>query len=214
MCSSDLNEMLCEQLCYLQAPSAVAKGIALLNTAPTQEEQISYAMYLRVCATGWTPALRETYFKWLYHKTTAMRGGANFTMFLDDIRKDALAHVTVAEKPAIDALVSSAPKKRSPLELMAEAFAGRTMVKEWKLADLAPAVDKGMAKRNFENGRKMFGAAACFACHRFGNEGGAMGPDLTSVAGKFSARDLLEHIIEPSKEVSDQYAPEIGRAHV
>jgi putative heme-binding domain-containing protein len=51
----------------------------------------------------------------------------------------------------------------------------------------------------------MFGAASCFACHRFNQEGGAIGPDLTSVAGKFSPRDLLESIIEPGKEISDQY---------
>lgn len=51
----------------------------------------------------------------------------------------------------------------------------------------------------------MFGAATCFACHRFNQEGGAIGPDLTSVAGKFSPRDLLESIIDPNKEISDQY---------
>ena len=45
----------------------------------------------------------------------------------------------------------------------------------------------------------------CFGCHRFQLEGGAIGPDLTSVAGKFSPRDLLESIIDPSKEISDQY---------
>ena len=28
---------------------------------------------------------------------------------------------------------------------------------------------------------------------------------MTSVAGKYSPRDLLTHIIEPSKEISDQY---------
>ena len=194
-------------LCWLQSPTAVTKTVALLNAAPTQEEQISYAMYLRVCKAGWTPALRETYFKWLYHKAVAMRGGANFSMYMDDIRKDALAAVPEPDQAAVLAIVKSAPAKRSPLELMAEAFAGRSLVKEWKTADLAPLLEKGMAKRNFESGRKMFGAAACFACHRFGNEGGAMGPDLTSVAGKYSARDLLEHILEPSKEVSDQYAP-------
>ncbi len=201
------NEMLCEQLCYLQSPGATAKSVALLTSAPSQEEQISYAMYLRVNRAGWTPALRETYFKWLYHKASAMRGGANFTMFMDDVRKDALAALPESDRAAVDVVVKSAPPERSPLELMAEAFAGRSMVKEWKVADLAPLVDKGLAKRNFDNGRKMFGAAACFACHRFGNEGGAMGPDLTSVAGKYSSRDLIEHILEPSKEVSDQYAP-------
>ena len=44
------------------------------------------------------------------------------------------------------------------------------------------------------------------ACHRFGVEGGGVGPDLTAVAGRFSVRDLLESIVEPSKVISDQYA--------
>ena len=59
--------------------------------------------------------------------------------------------------------------------------------------------------RDFENGRKMFGAGSCYVCHRFNQQGGAIGPDLTSVAGKFSPRDLLESIVEPNKEISDQY---------
>jgi putative heme-binding domain-containing protein len=63
--------------------------------------------------------------------------------------------------------------------------------------------------RDFERGRKVFGEAACFACHRFDGEGGALGPDLTSAAGKFSPSDLLESIMEPSKVVSDQYAPSV-----
>ena len=47
---------------------------------------------------------------------------------------------------------------------------------------------------------------ACAACHRFGSEGGGVGPDLTAVAGRFGVRDLLEAIVEPSKVISDQYA--------
>jgi putative heme-binding domain-containing protein len=46
---------------------------------------------------------------------------------------------------------------------------------------------------------------ACAACHRFANEGGSIGPDLTAVAGRFSLHDLLESIVEPSKVISDQY---------
>ncbi len=45
--------------------------------------------------------------------------------------------------------------------------------------------------------------------HRFHGEGGAVGPDLTSVYGKFSPHDLLESIIEPGKEISDQYGASI-----
>jgi len=52
----------------------------------------------------------------------------------------------------------------------------------------------------------MFGAAQCFACHRFDDQGGAVGPDLTALSGRLSPRDLLESIVEPSKVISDQYA--------
>ena len=34
-----------------------------------------------------------------------------------------------------------------------------------------------------------------------------MGPDLTGAAGRFSVRDLLESILNPNLEISDQYAP-------
>jgi putative heme-binding domain-containing protein len=67
-------------------------------------------------------------------------------------------------------------------------------------------VEKGLKGRDFDRGRKLFGEANCFACHRYDNEGGALGPDLSGVAGRFSVRDLLESILDPSKEVSDQYA--------
>ena len=50
------------------------------------------------------------------------------------------------------------------------------------------------------------GAVACAACHRFAQEGGLVGPDLSGVVGRFSVRDLLEATVEPSKVISDQYA--------
>src|SRR5207248_1252920 len=58
----------------------------------------------------------------------------------------------------------------------------------------------------YVRGRKAFAVAKCFACHRYDNEGGSNGPDLTGVAGRFSPRDLLESVLDPSKEISDQYA--------
>ena len=67
-------------------------------------------------------------------------------------------------------------------------------------------MERGLKQRDFDRGRRLFGEAQCFACHRFDNEGGAQGPDLTIVSGRFSVRDLLESILDPSKEISDQYA--------
>jgi putative heme-binding domain-containing protein len=54
-------------------------------------------------------------------------------------------------------------------------------------------------------GREIFAAVGCFVCHTYAGEGGALGPDLTGVAGRFGLRDLLEAIVEPHKEISDQY---------
>ncbi|HEV7223126.1 MAG TPA: hypothetical protein VGN42_10530, partial [Pirellulales bacterium] len=39
----------------------------------------------------------------------------------------------------------------------------------------------------------------------FAGDGGATGPDLTQLAGRFNLKDLTEAIVEPSKVISDQY---------
>jgi len=90
---------------------------------------------------------------------------------------------------------------------MQQGLPGHSFVKEWTVNELAPLAERGLQNRGFERGRKLFGGLGCFACHRFANEGGAVGPDLTGAGGRFSPRDLLESIIEPSKTVSDLYAP-------
>ncbi|MFM8804473.1 MAG: heme-binding protein, partial [Planctomycetia bacterium] len=46
-------------------------------------------------------------------------------------------------------------------------------------------------------------------CHRYGEDGGATGPDLTQVAGRFQLVDLVEAMVHPSKVVSDQYKASI-----
>src|SRR5204862_3564477 len=82
----------------------------------------------------------------------------------------------------------------------------RPTFKHWTVSELDALVGRGLQQRDFDRGRKLFGEAQCFSCHRFDNEGGAQGPDLTIASGRFNVRDLLESIIEPNKEISDQYA--------
>jgi putative heme-binding domain-containing protein len=62
-----------------------------------------------------------------------------------------------------------------------------------------------MKDRNLERGKKMYAAARCVVCHRYGGDGGATGPDLTQVAGRFSPADLIDAIVRPSQVISDQY---------
>jgi putative heme-binding domain-containing protein len=104
-------------------------------------------------------------------------------------------------------VLEAKPVVPSPQQAMQQALVGHKFVKEWTVNDLAPRAERGLHDRNFERGRKLFGGVGCFACHRFANEGGAVGPDLTGAGGRFSPRDLLESIIEPSKVLSDLYAP-------
>ena len=72
------------------------------------------------------------------------------------------------------------------------------------MADFAD-LGGGLAKRDLVNGRRVLKAAACLACHRFGEEGLFLGPDLTAIGARFDARAMLESILEPSKVIDDKY---------
>src|SRR5947209_14331656 len=91
--SRELNAELCKLLVYLQAPSAAAKTMALMTKAPTQEEQMEYALSLRNLRTGWTPEERKTYFTW-FLKAANYRGGHSFAGFVANIKKEALASLS------------------------------------------------------------------------------------------------------------------------
>ena len=203
----ELNWLLCETLVYLRSPTVAAKTMALIAAAPTQEEQIEYARSLRMLATGWTTATRTAYFEW-FLKAANFRGGSSFSKFIEFIRNDAVATLTPEERTTFAAVLDKKSTRRSAIENFGDVFAGRTF-KNWTLDELASAADRGMKSRNFDNGRKMFGAAACFACHRFGNEGGMTGPDLTGAGGRYSPRDFLDQIINPSKEINEQFVPSV-----
>ncbi|MHC4874875.1 MAG: family 16 glycoside hydrolase [Planctomycetota bacterium] len=198
--SRELNSELATLLVYLQAPYAAEKIVALLNDSPTQEEQIDLAKTLRHLKTGWNQELRESYFRW-FVRAGSYRGGASFALFVQRIREEALAHLSDEEKMALKPVLEMKPKTDAPV-FVAEP---RPVVKQWTMDELVPLVTNGLTGRDFDNGRKMFGAANCFACHRFDNQGGAVGPDLTSLSGRFSSRDILESVVDPSKQISDQY---------
>jgi putative heme-binding domain-containing protein len=208
--SRELNAELCELLAYLQSPTLAAKAVALVDRAPSQEEQIEYMKSMRVLRAGWTPELREAYFKW-FAKAGGYRGGASFAGFMKLIKNDAVSTLSEAEKERLKAVLEAKPVLSSPLQAMQQGLVGHSFVREWTVNDLAPLAERGLHERNLERGRSLFGAAGCFACHRFANEGGAVGPDLTGASGRLSPRDLLESIIEPSKTLSDLYAPIVIR---
>ena len=198
--SRDQNTELAKLMIGLEAPSAARKTMALLAAAPTQEEQLEYAVDLRRLHTGWTPELRKAYFTW-FLKAANFKGGASLAGFVRQIKDDAVTTLSPEEKTALKPILDAKPEPKT----VAANVPARPFVKTWTVDELASDVENNLTKRDFDRGRALFGAAQCFACHRFADEGGAVGPDLTIVSGRFSPRDLFESIILPSKSVSDQY---------
>ncbi len=79
-------------------------------------------------------------------------------------------------------------------------------VREWKMEDLLPRLDHLKDGRSVDAGRAAFRQTGCSQCHRLAGEGGSVGPDLTGIGRRLSARDLLESIVLPSKVIAEGYA--------
>ena len=202
--TAEANWLLCETLAFLQSPTAAAKAIALIEQAPAQEEQMQYARSIRMLTVGWTPELHTAYFEW-FLKAANYKGGASFDRFIEFIRNDAVASLTEAEKTSMAELLAKKPEQKSVLENLGAIFVGRPTTK-WTLEELSASAATDLKERDFANGRKMFAAAACYACHRFDNQGGMTGPDLTSAGRRYSAHDLLDQVINPSKVINEQFS--------
>ena len=82
----------------------------------------------------------------------------------------------------------------------------KPVVREWQLADLLPGLEQLATGRSLEAGRTAFRETGCAQCHRIDDEGGTVGPDLSQVAKRLSARELIEAIVEPSAKIADEYA--------
>lgn len=175
-------------------------GGAVFNTLANQPDmlQTSLAFHLRSKKSNWTLDHRKTYFNW-FEKARKWSGGNSYQKYLTNIDREAFEAATEQERLAIEAL--GARKPYVAPELPKAKGPGQA----WTTDSILASVGDGLKKRNFENGQKMFAAARCIVCHRFGGDGGATGPDLTQTAGRFGMRDLVEAIVDPSKVISDQY---------
>ena len=199
-----LNRELCQLLTYLQAPKVADRTLALLANDPPQEEQIAYVLALRELKSGWNMDTRRQYFRW-FTEASLLSGGNSFSRFLTNIRSDAVETLSEAEKEALKPLLTA--KAVGETTKLPE----RPFVKKWTVDELLPMVERELAtptkiaQRDLRRGERLFTQGACFKCHRFAGRGGIVGPDLTGVAGRFNAKNLLESLIEPSKVVSDQY---------
>ncbi len=163
-------------------------------------QQIAYMYALRNATAGWTPESRKTFFSWFPYART-WKGGNSFKGFIENIRKDAMAtFVPPAEVAELEALGTKTEAVIIP-NYVAPKGPGRA----WSLDEAVQLASAGMKGRNFSNGEAMYRSVMCATCHRFNGEGGSIGPDLTGSGNRYTLRDLMENIIDPSKVISDQY---------
>jgi putative heme-binding domain-containing protein len=185
---------------HLQRGGGYGKVIAEMQREGSHKQQVHYAFNLRAATAGWTPELREKYFAW-FGPAKSWKGGNSFPGFLTNARDEALEKVSEPlEKQRLFALAIANESQPKMLPRAKGPGANYT------LEDFAGVTVEQLQKRDLAHGREMFQAALCASCHKLGREGGNGGPDLTGSAGRYTVNDLLVAILDPNKEVSDQYA--------
>ncbi len=224
--SADLNTELIRVLTYLQSPTVVSKTVALISDRGTSEipdwteiaarnaryganvqklldnpppsREIYYAMMLANARNGWTLEGRRTVVE-LLNDGAKTSGGASFPGFLANIRDLHLAGMTNNQRTA---LADISGENFNPVpDFPIQPIQGPG--KNWTVVEASKNLN--YRKADFERGRSLYFATSCGACHRLGGLGGDIGPDLTSIPNKFDNAYVLEAIINPSKDISDQY---------
>lgn len=194
-----VDATLCQLLVFLDSPQVPRIAVPLIENAVTSQQKLSYAQVLRHQQSGWPLELGTRYFQFL-NEALGWRGGLSLTKYIERMGEDALKQIPSENQEPFASML-----KRSTAEESAPATQ-RPFVREWKLADLKSVDGIAIQIGDEKTGRKLFAEVRCFACHRFQNEGGGVGPDLTTVVKRMTLRDLLESIVEPDRVISDQFA--------
>ena len=176
--------------------------------------QVHFAYVLRTVneKNAWTLEDRKGYHGW-FNRAQQWAGGASFRKFLVNIENDSLVGLSENDKLALETIGARKAYVAPPLPK--PVGPGQA----WSVDAVLAAAEKGLATgRDFNGGKRSFAAARCVVCHRFGDDGGSTGPDLTQAGGRFQLKDMIEALVVPSKVVSDQYKGSIvttqgGKAH-
>lgn len=176
-------------------------AIAAMRDNPPPINQFNIAFMLRNVTEGWTIQTRQAYFAWL-NRATLGGGGNSYQGYIKKVREQAIATLSANEKDILAALLipPTIDPKYPPIDPKGPG------PKKWTVAMATKLVDGKLKNRDFKKGIGLFQAVTCSACHRVGDFGGQIGPDLSSVGNKFGMEDLMRTIVEPNHEVSDQYA--------
>ncbi len=192
---------LLELLVYLKNEAVLERALKQLSLTPTQEEQIFIARTVLHLESGWGLEDHRQILSWLAG-ARQFRGGRLLDTTLANLRKDYLAKLSEGERVELAGMIARV-EDNTPAEIVIEAPGA--FVKAWTIADFPPSDLEKLENRDLTSGRRAAAASMCLVCHRVGEEGGQIGPDLTNVGGRFDSNALLESIIDPSAVISPTY---------
>ncbi len=193
-----LRHELAQLLVDLGAPAGRIQALALLSSE-WQEDRLMGLFVLRHVKDGWTLSDRRTYFAGLADAGRSV-AGEGMPRFLSSLREESLATLAESERGALADVIEqrTVPEPDPPL-------VQRSVVKQWGLEDLLPAISDPARRGDATQGAAVFRDALCVRCHRVGARGPAVGPDLTHVSARFSRRDVLVSVLTPSAVVAENY---------
>lgn len=169
-------------LARLGTPALSQKVISWLLENPQRSEGLAALRLLRFVP------LSEDDEKRIADALTAVRnrkGGNSLRGFADHIVRELSDGSEILSVPEEDPPVLADPVTR------------------WTESAMLKALGSG--EGDAERGRLAYDRALCSRCHRFDQVGGGAGPDLTGIRARFSDTDLVRAILDPSRDISDQY---------
>jgi putative heme-binding domain-containing protein len=190
-----------ELLVYLASPKAVAKVLPLIEKGANQEARLHYLFTLRQVKSGWTLDQRKAWIDAFRRESARSVGAHHLGLTLRYARADFESTLTPEEKTALTSGLATLDPSAASIPQLAP----RPFVKAWTQAELEPKISTVAApERDLKRGRELFNSQ-CAACHRYGPQGSAIGPDLTGIAGRFDRRTILESLLDPWRVVADPY---------
>ena len=211
-----LNREYAITMAYANRSEAIDKILEQIPQGDdSQALQIHYIYALREIKKGWSPEQKRSLLAW-FQKAKEWRGGASFPGFINrmfdssleffDPQEKEAAYAAIPEYAPLDDEQLLASLRQRAGHVRPSVFArkrGSSLYSEQEIFEYM-MYDPMTTLADSEAGLEVF-EEACANCHRYGDVGKDYGPDLTTIANRFTRRDLLEATLWPSRTVSDQY---------
>jgi putative heme-binding domain-containing protein len=201
--SSDprIDRQLCKILAHWNTPHIVGRSLSMVEAQSSPAGMLHYLLALQNSTDDWTTEEVRSYVSACIACKKGS-GGKSYGGYVDDM-------VTWIEE-RIDAKTAKELSPEFELAKQKPAAFGpdvaREFVQEWTLDDLrAHFASNEPINGNRERGKQLFVEAHCARCHRIDELGGTVGPDLSTLGRRFSTTDALTAIVEPDRDISDQY---------